>query len=119
MAGKKVTELPELASAELTDIVYVVDVSDTSESAAGTSKQTTVEGISNLSERITKTTVDGTTKLEIASGNNSIKVASSVAGFNGQGVLNAVQNKLPYAARTFRSAGLACQRACGLADRRS
>jgi hypothetical protein len=49
MAGKKVTELPELASAELTDIVYVVDVSDTSESAAGTSKQTTVDVISNLS----------------------------------------------------------------------
>ena len=83
MAGKKVTELPELTTAAIDDIIYVVDISDTSESPSGTSKQTTVEGISNLSERITKTTVDGTTTLEIASGNNSIKVASSVAGFNG------------------------------------
>jgi hypothetical protein len=83
MAGKKVTELPELASAELTDIVYVVDVSDTSESAAGTSKHTTVEGISNISERLTKTTIDGTTIITISPDNASVKVTSSVASFRG------------------------------------
>lgn len=82
MAGKKVTELPELASAELTDIVYVVDVSDTSESAAGTSKQTTVEGLSNRSDRITKTVTAGTTTIAISS-DGYIKVSSDVVDFQG------------------------------------
>ena len=83
MAGKKVTELPELASAELTDIVYIVDVSDTSESPSGTSKQTTVEGISNLSSKITRTDIDGTSAMEVMEGGLFIKIGTSVVGFKG------------------------------------
>jgi hypothetical protein len=39
MAGIKITDLPALASADAADYLCIVDVSDTSESAAGTTKK--------------------------------------------------------------------------------
>jgi hypothetical protein len=83
MAGKKVTELPELTTAAIDDIIYVVDISDTSEAPTGTSKQTTVDGISNLSYKITRTDIDGTSAMEVMEGGVFIKVGSSVVGFQG------------------------------------
>ncbi len=45
MADQKLTQLPILASASTTDLLYIVDVSDTSQSPQGTSKKIQVSGI--------------------------------------------------------------------------
>jgi len=45
MAGIKITDLPSLAVAEAADYLCIVDVSDTSESAAGTTKKIEVENL--------------------------------------------------------------------------
>lgn len=45
MAGIKITDLPILSSPVTDDLLYVVDVSDTSSSPQGTSKQVTIENV--------------------------------------------------------------------------
>jgi hypothetical protein len=45
MAGRKITQLPTLTTPEATDKLVIVDVSDTSESPQGTSKQIAVENL--------------------------------------------------------------------------
>jgi hypothetical protein len=45
MAGRKITQLPTLTTPEATDKLVIVDVSDTSESPQGTSKQIALEDI--------------------------------------------------------------------------
>jgi len=45
MAGIKITDLTALASAEATDYLCIVDVSDTSQSAAGTTKKIEVNNL--------------------------------------------------------------------------
>jgi len=50
MANRKITELPELTVISDEDITYVVDVSDTSESPDGTSKQTRLKTFNEVSD---------------------------------------------------------------------
>ena len=45
MAGRKITQLPTLTTPEATDKLVIVDVSDTSESPQGTSKQIAVSNL--------------------------------------------------------------------------
>jgi hypothetical protein len=45
MAGRKITQLPTLTTPKATDKLVIVDVSDTTESPQGTSKQIAVENL--------------------------------------------------------------------------
>lgn len=45
MASRKLTALPTLTDVALNDKIYIVDVSDTTESPQGTSKETTIDKI--------------------------------------------------------------------------
>jgi hypothetical protein len=56
MAGRKITQLPTLTTPEATDKLVIVDVSDTSESPQGTSKQIAVSNLGLSS--IESTTLD-------------------------------------------------------------
>lgn len=56
MAGIKVTDLDGLNSPEGNDIIYIVDVSDTTESPQGTSKQTKVSFLLDLSTNVQSVT---------------------------------------------------------------
>jgi len=47
MAGIKVTDLPSLATAASDDILYIVDISDTTESPEGTSKKITLANLTS------------------------------------------------------------------------
>jgi len=65
MAGVKITDLGILTAAVSADLLYIVDVSDTSQSPQGTSKQITLENltgaVSNASGVFTPTASDLTT----------------------------------------------------------
>ena len=56
MAGIKVTDLDGLNTPEGNDIIYIVDVSDTTESPQGTSKQTKVSFLLDLSTNVQSVT---------------------------------------------------------------
>lgn len=62
MAGQPITSKPVLTDVALNDVIYIVDVSDTSESAQGTSKQTTVDNVlgSNYKSYVALLTQSGT-----------------------------------------------------------
>ena len=60
MAGVKITDLGTLATAASNDLLYIVDVSDTSQSPQGTSKQIEVGNVLDIeSGTWTPTLVDG------------------------------------------------------------
>jgi hypothetical protein len=61
MANRKIPELPELTSVANDDLFYVVDISDTSESAQGTSKKVKK---SNLTPTLAQVTAVGNTTTE-------------------------------------------------------
>jgi len=61
MANRKIPELPELTSVANDDLFYVVDISDTSESAQGTSKKVKK---SNLTPTLQQVTAVGNTTTE-------------------------------------------------------
>jgi hypothetical protein len=48
MAGRKITQLPTLTTPSATDKLVIVDVSDTTESPQGTSKQIALENLGNI-----------------------------------------------------------------------
>ena len=63
MAGRKITQLPTLTEPAATDKLVIVDVSDTSESPQGTSKQIAFEnlssGITSIESGSLDVTIDG------------------------------------------------------------
>ena len=59
MAGRKITQLPTLTTPEPTDKLVIVDVSDTSESPQGTSKQIALGNLNAIP-------LSGTTEMEAA-----------------------------------------------------
>jgi len=62
MAGIKITDLPSLATTATDDVLYIVDVSDTSGSPQGTSKQISVDNLigtlPNIVQSVTGELVD-------------------------------------------------------------
>ena len=58
MAGRKLTQLPTLTTPAPNDKVYIVDVSDTSESPQGTSKEIEVQNLGSGLTSIESTTLD-------------------------------------------------------------
>jgi hypothetical protein len=58
MAGRKITQLPTLTTPAATDKLVIVDVSDTSESPQGTSKQIALENLGSGLTSIESTTLD-------------------------------------------------------------
>jgi hypothetical protein len=67
MAGRKITQLPTLTTPEATDKLVIVDVSDTSESPQGTSKQIAVENL-GISGTFTPVASDVTGSVNIEGG---------------------------------------------------
>jgi hypothetical protein len=68
MAGRKITQLPTLTTPEATDKLVIVDVSDTSESPQGTSKQIAVSnlGLSSIeSSTLDVTIADGVATVDL------------------------------------------------------
>jgi len=94
MAGRKITQLPTLTTPAANDVINIVDVSDTSESPQGTSKQIAVSNLGLSS--IESTTLD----VEIADGVATVdlpyKVYSALITQNGTDapVATVLQNTL-------------------------
>jgi hypothetical protein len=52
MAGVKITDLGSLSTPNVDDVLYIVDISDTTESPQGTSKKTKVQFLLDLSSNV-------------------------------------------------------------------
>jgi hypothetical protein len=76
MAGRKITQLPTLTTPTATDKLVIVDVSDTSESPQGTSKQIAVSNLGLSS--IESTTLDVTIADGVATVDLPYKVYSAL-----------------------------------------
>lgn len=61
MADKRVTDLTELTSAASDDVVYIVDISDTTDHSSGTSKKIKISNISSSGGISSRTRVNGST----------------------------------------------------------
>jgi hypothetical protein len=86
MADKKITDFGALTSPAGADILYLVDVSDTTDSAAGTSKKITVIDLkTNITTRATTTyTVLVTDEVVFANTDGAAWTATLPAGAEGQ-----------------------------------
>jgi hypothetical protein len=76
MAGRKITQLPILTTTEASDKLVIVDVSDTSESPQGTSKQIAVSNLGLTS--IESTTLDVSIDDGVATVDLPYKVYSAI-----------------------------------------
>lgn len=113
MTNVKLTELTELAEPAVGDKTYIVDVSDTTESAGGTSKRTTIQIIADflasLAQTLTNktlTTPKITTSINDANGNEVIKTPATTSAVNEITVTNSATGVYPQISATGDDANI-------------
>jgi hypothetical protein len=71
MAGRKITQLPTLTTPAATDKLVIVDVSDTSESPQGTSKQIALSNLVGYTEYVALLSQNGTNAPTVTTQSNN------------------------------------------------
>jgi hypothetical protein len=101
MASRKLTQLPTATEVTASDKIYIVDVSDTSESPQGTSKQAVISNLPS-SGITTLTSTDGSIDIDLTDPSApDLSIGVVVSYFtvtnlneNGNGIVTAISNRI-------------------------